>query len=988
MRRQCVCAVVGALLTLLPVAVYGQGAVAEVNGSAVDESRAVLPGVTITLTEETTGLTRTVVTNEVGRFAVLALPPGRYTMRAELAGFQTQQLPGIVVAVGQAVTMNFTMSVGALTDLVTVTGEAPLIEVTTTELGKNVSAAEIENLPMQGREQYALLQLVPGLTPALRAGSFDGAVYNANGREAGSNQFLLDGQSNKDDRTMALPQARVTVDAMAEFQVLTHEYGAEYGGSNGVVVNAITKSGTNQFHGRTFFYYQDEKLNAQNYFLRGKPKPDNGSKQGGANVGGPILRNKAFFFFNYEQTVLNSAINVQFPQEAAPLATSYSTSYDVNLTNYFGRVDYQLTPNNLVNWRIVYGPNDGIGENAEIERTTRDGFRYERAPGELLWTGQWNWVIGNNKVNEFKAGTTREDLWIGDRRVFSPEFDSIPFDIATGAWPGLAFAGVTDPLDLGAAQVHPDYTAGPRIAQSGAKLAINSFSEQFTYTPSNHTFKAGFGFSDNEGTFIQANNQIGTFTFNRNQPFNPSDPFTYPVRFQATVGNMRFPINDKRTYAFVSDKWAITNELTLNLGIRHDYSEMSPQKDAFAPRLGAVWAPTPRTAVRAAFGKFYEFPSTDILQRLEAGRVISTTTNFDSGQDLAADRGALPTHPCLRPDNNGGLAVISGACRAMLEATRAGLAAGSFYNPEPILPGNRQLGFLYQYNVGVERQIMNNMAVTVDYIDSYGRDQTGRIDINEPRILANGTYGRPGVSVFDPDGTRVPEQARGTAFRRVLEYTTSSVFNTDYRALEMSVDRRFANGWSGRASYTISRARDVNASPVGNAALVEKRVNDDLNPRLDYGLTNFDNRHSVSAGGNWTAWRGLALGATFRYYSGNPVNETVGVDRNGDADGANFDRPLRGRDDLTIPIVSKVDENGLAIRNGIDGTDKMLLDLRVQYVHTLSGSRTFGLFWEIYNATNRVNFDSPIGDRRSSDFLRSVVADDPRSMQVGFRVTF
>ena len=122
--------------------------------------------------------------------------------------------------------------------------------MTTTELGKNVSATEIENLPMQGREQYALLQLVPGLTPSLTAGSFDGAVYNANGRDAGSNQFMLDGQSNKDDRTMALPQARVTVDSMAEFQVLTHEYGAEYGGSTGVIINAITKSGTNQFHGR------------------------------------------------------------------------------------------------------------------------------------------------------------------------------------------------------------------------------------------------------------------------------------------------------------------------------------------------------------------------------------------------------------------------------------------------------------------------------------------------------------------------------------------------------------------------------------------------------------------------------------------------------------------------------------------------------------------------------------------------------------------
>ena len=118
------------------------------------------------------------------------------------------------------------------------------------------------------------------------------------------------------------------------------------------------------------------------------------------------------------------------------------------------------------------------------------------------------------------------------------------------------------------------------------------------------------------------------------------------------------------------------------------------------------------------------------------------------------------------------------------------------------------------------------------------------------------------------------------------------------------------------------------------------------------------------------------------------MNETWDVDRNGDADAANFDRPVRGRDDLTLPIVSEVDANGVAMRNGIDGSDKMLLDLRVQYVLNLPAAQTAGFFWEIYNATNRVNFDNPIGNRRSTDFLQSVVADDPRSMQLGFRYTF
>src|SRR5205814_748740 len=304
---------------------------------------------------ETTGIVRTVVSNETGRFVLPAITPGRYTIRAELAGFQTQTRSGITIAVGQAVTINFTLPVGTQQAEITVSGEAPLIEVTQTQIGTNMSSQDIENLPMQGREQFALMQLVPGLTPALRPGSFEGAAYNANGRDNGSNLFLVDGQYNKDDRTGTFPQSRVTVDSMAEFQVLTHEYGAEYGGASGVIVNAITKSGTNLFHGRGFFYLQDNSLNATNYFLKLKGE-----------------------------------------------------------------------------------------KNAEAERYTRQGFRYERAAPELLGSFQWTSVIGNRIVNEVKAGTVIENLWIGDRTVFNDDFSDIPWDLKAHQWTGLK--GV-DPLD-------------------------------------------------------------------------------------------------------------------------------------------------------------------------------------------------------------------------------------------------------------------------------------------------------------------------------------------------------------------------------------------------------------------------------------------------------------------------------------------------------------------------------------------------------------
>ncbi len=351
MRRVAFVAVV-AFLSAVPafflsaVPAFGQGfATGEFNGSVVDVSGAVLPGVTITVTDEATGLVRTVPTSETGRFVLPALQPGLYTMRAELAGFQTQTRTGIRLGVGQAVTIAYTLPVGTLADAITVTGASPLIEVTQTTIGTNMSAQDITSLPTQGREMLSLMVLVPGMTPQLDSGNFEGA-YSANGREDQSNLFLVDGVHNKDDRGGAFTQVSMTIDAFSEYNVMTHDYGAEYGGASGVIVNAVTKSGTNQFHGSGYYYGQDDRFNATNYFTKqeGRPKPESGNDILGASIGGPIFRNKAFFFFNTERQWLQNALDLKFPAEAAPLATSFANIYDVNLTKYFGRVDYQLTP--------------------------------------------------------------------------------------------------------------------------------------------------------------------------------------------------------------------------------------------------------------------------------------------------------------------------------------------------------------------------------------------------------------------------------------------------------------------------------------------------------------------------------------------------------------------------------------------------------------------------------------------------------------------
>ena len=932
---------VAAVWFLSVVPVLGQGsATAEFNGSVVDQSGALLPGAAITLTEESTGLMREAVSSDTGRFVVPSVPPGVYTVRAMLSGFQTQARTGIRILVGQSVTLTLTMPIGTLTDQITVTGEAPLIEVTQTTLGANMTTEDIENLPTQGREMLSLMQLIPGMTPQLDAGNFEGTNYNVNGRESQSSLFLVDGIHNKDDRGGASTQVSMTIDAFSEYNVLAHDYGAEYGGASGAIVNAVTKSGTNQFRGSGYYYGQDDKFNAANYFtkLDGREKPESGNDIVGASIGGPIVSNKAFFFFNTEKQWLKDALNLQYPAQAAPLATSYADVYDVNLTKYFVRLDYQVTPNHNVGFRTIWNPNTGIGEIAEEEGSIPENFRYERAK-ETINSVNWTAVLNNRMLNELKVSSTVEHLRQAARDLYNADFNNDPFDPSTHEIVGL---NGMDPLDFGAQQQHPTYRAGPRAGTAAHYWNTIALTEQFTFTPGNHTFKAGFGASSNGGTTFTApagtGGPFGQFNFLTDLNFNPANNSTYPSRFRIRLGDPFYDVEDWRTNAYVADKWRVSDKVTLNLGVRYDYSDIVPEtKDAFAPRLGVAYAVSDGMVFRGGIGKFYEPARNEFMYDVLSNAVSSTSYSFDTGNNRASQQGLRPSHVCLNPVGDGqGRAMISPACRAFLVDLRNRNDAGLVFNDVITLAGTPRLGYLWSWSMGMERQLIPNVALSVDYVGNVGHDQTGKIDINEGPMRANGEVTWQGVNAFDPTGTLIPAAARGVNFRRVLQYQTLEAFNSDYQALEMGLVKRFANRWSGRVSYTLSRARDVNVQ-TGNAfAIWGRRVNNDygvtsgLDPRADFGLTNADNRHGFAAGGNWDVGRGLGVGATFVYYTGNPVNELVGDDVNNDLD--DFDRPIQGRDDDDLPILSELDANGYAIHNTMPGhSDFTSLNMRVQY---------------------------------------------------------
>ncbi len=977
-------ALVWVFLACVASTAFAQGGRSEINGTLVDQGKAVLPGVTITVTDQGTNAERQTVTGPEGKFVIPQLLPGTYTLKAELQGFATLTRPGLAVNVGQELTLNLTLSLAGVRETVEVTSNVQLVETTSSQIGTNITSNEIDSLPSANRSQFSLMQTIPGLVPTLQVGSFEGGQFSANGQATTNNLFLVDGQNDNDSRRGGSQgtQARVALDAMAEYQVQTHQYNAEYGGSTGVVVNSVSRSGANKPAGRVFEYFQNHRLQATDYFLKqaGEENPDSGSNVFGGSFGGPIIHNKTFFFFNYEGTKAREAANLSFPAAAAPLAKSYSTTTAFSGPNTFLRFDHHLSDNHHLSFRWtrerILTQRDSIENNKSI----LDNATHENDAGDQVFSGSWTSVLNSRTTNELKIGHVRESLLQGSKTLFSD------------SWKFLGFQSL-EPFDIGSQNTHPDYVAGPRNNYTQDLIRDITFDDTLTWIKGDHSFKAGLLWSRNaalpQGT---AANFTGLFTFPTDAPFNAADPTTYPFRFGVSMGQFNFTEIDHRVGSFVQDKWEVSKKLTLNVGVRYDWQKAVPQtKNAIGPRVGLAYDlfGDGKTLVRGGFGKVYQSAQLAILATLVQRAITSPTLAYDTAQVTSpATTGTFPVKAgdanataCLNPvaGKTAGEAVISAACRAFLVDLRNQVKAGGFINNTttgPIVDGNRRMPYTWSGSVGVKRELVHNMAVSVDYAGNRGKDNLAVIDVNEGPVGANGRITRLGVSAFDPTGAIIPTSntaARNTTFVQFNQQQTLSSLDTTFNSLELGLEKRYANRWSGRVSYTFAKCYDVGAIIV------------DSNPRLDYGRCARDNRHAFASSANVDLWKGLGAGMVFRAYSGYPINETTGVDSN--SDGTNNDRPTKGVDDLTLAIRSPLDSRGVAIRNGLDGQRKVILDGRFQYIWKMQRYQP-GFFLEIYNLTNHVNFGDPTGARNSANFMIPIVSDDPRTAQLGFRLVF
>jgi Carboxypeptidase regulatory-like domain/TonB dependent receptor/TonB-dependent Receptor Plug Domain len=950
-----------------------------VTGRVLDAGGLALPGATVTITEQNTGFTRTVVTAETGAYSIPNLDPGRYAITVDMPGFATLKQADVVLTAGMTLTLELKLQVAGLQEQVVVTGQSPLVETTSNQIGGSLSSREIEDVPSNFRNFTALTQLIPGMTPNPAASTFEGGQVVANGTPSQQNVYLIDGMYNNDDRLGGSQgtQVRVVLDNIEEYQVLSNQYSAEYGGGAGAIINMVTRGGTNQFNGRVYSYFRDDKFNARGHFLpAGAPKPAERTLQAGFGVGGPIIRNRAHFYFTMERDHEDIAGQKLFPPEAAPLATDFVGAFTVRAANYFGRGDLQLNGNNFVNvrWVLETAPTRGEGFNTNNETIDAQGWESD---WDHLVSGTYTAILGDRASNVIRVGRIGEELGTGAQTFFADDVTQIGFD-------------GRDPFSIGQRNVHPSFVTGKGGEGLNTRIRTYVFDEAFSYfVPSllggEHSFKVGGGISFNEmpprTTFSS-----GTFNFPTDTPYNPANPATFPDRFDVTVGppndyGYAITSKDRRHYFFAEDKFRVSSNLTLNLGLRYDHQRHTPaSSDDFAPRLGVAWDVTGagRTVVRGGVGRFYAYVP-----------VVLDLVHKQSGvQTLFPTITVTPTHPLasvvLRPvmitdsQGNAGVASLSPAAQAELNRLRDQIIAGTAFNTNPRIDSpDRQLPYQWSWSVGVNHQFSTNMAVAFDYVANASRDQLGVVDINEPVNRV-----RPGVAVFDPAGTLIPPAARATTFARVLQTQTREEFDGDYKSMQFSFLKRLADRWSGRLAYTLQESHYVG---LGNPDARRVWLDNDI--EADYGSFASDRRHVLAASAIVNPWRSLNVATVVSKISGAPINETVGSDVNGDAD--NNDRPVRGVNDLTMPIRSEVDGQGRAVINGLEGPGSFLVDVSFRYQVPLRGGLdSLDLFYDIFNLFNRENLVPPTGNRASRFFMVPTAAQFPRQMQFGIRVRF
>jgi hypothetical protein len=1011
-----------------------------IQGVIADSSGAAIVGAHLTITETATGTTRSAITNSSGSYSVPNLQPSQYSVAVTAPGFSPEVANGITLTVGANLTVNFSVKVGSSTEEVKVGGTAAAIELTTSDISAVVDSTTMRQLPLNGRDWSQLITLQPGANAVRNqsaigsAGTSDvnrvlrgfGNQMSISGTRPQQNNYRLDGVSFNDYTNGAPGGVLGTitgVDAVQEFSVITTNYSAEYGKTSGGVINAVTRSGTNNFHGSAYEFLRNSALDARNYFDGPLIAPFRRNQFGGT-VGGPIVHDKTFFFFNYEG--LRQALGVsqvdRVPSAAAragvlstgnvtvdPAVTPYlafwplpnagldpsgdvgnyrvATSQIGNENFYTGKVDHRLSDRDTLSGSFLYVATD------LTEPDSLNNLHFVNQDARTFASIEETHTFSPNLLNTVRFGFSRNHAISNTADPINP----LAGDTALGSVPGRPAPFLIVPTwsnFYGGVGGFPNFVIGWNSFQ---------FYDDAFFTHGNHSFKFGFAFERMQSNNFMRFTENGRFVYASVPDFLTNNPLVYGV--QLPSGESERGIRQSLFGGYAQDNWRMRSNLTLNYGVRYEMvtvptevhgrlSTLRNMTDAqvhignpyfsnptlrdFSPRLGFAWDPygKGKTSLRAGFGMYDVLPLPYLYLISSAGSAPFTVdpTLVHPGP------GTFPT----------------GAYDLALSAVSSGPLAServSYFDPHP------PRSFSYNWNLSLQQEILSNASLTLAYVGSRGVHlpyHTDDANIVMPTKTAAGYVW--------PSGDNYQS---GTVLNPNVGDINRTSYDADsyYHSLQVGYDQRLSHGLQLRGSYTWGRSIDSGSSSIAGDQFANSPSSPPLwfDPRTRRGLSDFNLAHDgvVSILWNtpelkqgpetfrWTA-NGWQVGTIYQAASGAPFSVLIAGDPLGMNSTDPWDYPDRVKSPSCSSLVNPGNPNqyiklqcfsapvetvqtssgpqqqiirlGNAGRNELSGPGLSNLDFSLIKNSKLAGLESGSVQFraEFFNILNKSNFASPL----------------------------